>query len=105
MNTIDKWLERLPVLKRDTNPALAAVIGFLTGGIGLAIYFRSFTDCFAPVAAVVVALMLNSTLAGTGALGGAVLAALYGYLRALDSNARRQAASGNQVDPTAVQTA
>src|SRR5690242_5464233 len=34
------------------------------------------------------AIVLNSTVAGTGAFGGALFAGAFGYLRALDSNKR-----------------
>jgi hypothetical protein len=93
MDTIRELLRHMRTLDRDTNPTLAAGIGFFTGGIGLAIYFRSIADLFAPLMVCLLAVVFNSSLAGGGVIGGAALAALYGYLRASDSNERRAAAA------------
>jgi hypothetical protein len=75
----------LPTLRR-TNPQWAAGIGFLFGGIGLAIYFRSFIDLIAPLAIAIVAAVFIGPAAGW--LAGAVIAAIYGFSRAQDSNRR-----------------
>lgn len=89
MNWIESGLRALPVLKKTKNPTAALVIGFLFGGIGLAIYFRKVIDFFIPVFAVIVLEVFHAQLRGQGelyVLAGAVVAAAYGYLRATSSN-------------------
>jgi hypothetical protein len=93
MDIIRELLKHMRTLDRDTNPILAAGIGLLAGGLGLAIYFRSVADFFAPMALFLLAIVLNSSLAGAGVYGGIALAAVYGYLRANDSNERRAAST------------
>jgi len=89
MNSIESVLRALPVLKKTKNPTTALVIGFLFGGIGLAIYFRKVIDFFIPVFAIIVLEIFHAQLRGQGGLyvlGGAVVAAAYGYMRATSSN-------------------
>jgi hypothetical protein len=93
MDIIRELLKHMRTLDRDTNPTLAAGIGLLAGGVGLAIYFRSVADLFAPMALFLLAIVFNSSLAGAGVYGGVALAAVYGYLRANDSNERRAAST------------
>jgi hypothetical protein len=87
-----KGLGKLPVLKRDRSPNVAAAVGFLLGGVGLGIYFRSFIDFLVPLAIVIGLAATSSVIAGLASLGwlaGAVIAGLYGYFRAQQSNERR----------------
>jgi hypothetical protein len=88
-----KALSKLPVLKKERNPNVAGAIGFLLGGVGLGIYFRSFIDFLVPLGIVVALVAMSSSiaagLASLGWLGGAVIAGLYGYYRARQSNERR----------------
>jgi hypothetical protein len=83
--------DMFPPLRR-TRPQLAAAIGFVFGGIGLAIYFRSFVDLVAPIAIAIVAnvvvVMLVGADAELGWLAGAIIASLYGLSRSQDSNRR-----------------
>jgi hypothetical protein len=83
--------ERFPTVRR-TRPQWAAAIGFFFGGIGLAIYFRSFVDFIAPLAIAIVASLAVVTLVGAGTelgwLAGAIIASLYGLSRSHDSNRR-----------------
>lgn len=44
MNAAHVVPRKFPMLQESKNPGLAAVIGVLTGGIGLAIYFKSLRD-------------------------------------------------------------
>jgi hypothetical protein len=86
---IQKWLRTLPALKSEKNPTVALIVGFLFGGVGLAIYFRKVIDFFIPVFACIVLAVFHSQLRGQGELyvaAGAVIAACYGYLRARSSN-------------------
>jgi predicted permease len=85
MEIIDNLMARLPVLKGKKNPSLACIIGFLAGALGLAIYFRSIIDLFFLLA---VSITLSTMFGFYGYFGGAVLAALYGYFRAQESNQR-----------------
>jgi hypothetical protein len=72
-------------LGKVRSPATAAVIGFLFGGLGLGIYFRSFIDFIIPIAVVIFA---SAFLHAAGVVGGAVAASCWGYFRALNSNAK-----------------
>ena len=88
-------LNRLPVLGGPTSPLLAALIGFFTGGIGLALYFKSFRDLF-PVEAAAGLAVMGALVAGVNALYAAVIVTavaggLYGWWRARTSNRRRRA--------------
>jgi hypothetical protein len=85
----EKLLKGIPPLERPTNPNLACAIGFLFGGVGLAIYFRSLVDLFVPIAITIAGVVAYSALGAFGWLVGAVVAALYGYYRALTSNQHR----------------
>jgi hypothetical protein len=84
-----------PPLREHRHPGLAALIGAVTGGIGLAIYFKSLADLL-PVEVAGGLVLLGSLIAGVEpfrvaqfvapALGG-----LYGFFRARSSNRRRAA--------------
>ena len=89
-------LKKFPPLGKPKSPGLAALIGVLTGGIGLAIYFRSLRDLF-PVEVAVWLVAVGSLAAGIDPLHLAeivapVVGGLYGFWRAQSSN-RRLAAS------------
>jgi hypothetical protein len=89
MNTfIFGIFDRLPPLKRKCNPTWALVWGFLLGGIGLGIYFRSFLDF---LLLVMVALVLFSTVGSGGWIVGAAFASLWGCMRAISSNSKLNA--------------
>lgn len=79
-------------LRGSRSPNLAAFIGFVLGGLGLGLYFWSFIDALLPLVIFVVLFLGVKELAAadtlTAALSGALVAALYGYLRASDSNRR-----------------
>ncbi len=81
----------LAPLGRDVDPNLAAVIGFVFGGVGLAIYFRSFVDAILPFLLFLTTTVLVNAAAegGWGMLLGAAFAAMYGYRRAVKSNTDR----------------
>jgi len=72
------------------SPGIASVIGFLFGGIGLAIYFKNVVDLFFPVAVAIVAAV---SLGEGGWLIGAIVAALYGFYRAHLANSSAPAQS------------
>jgi len=93
MDELTKLLERMPRLKRKS-ANVAVVVGFLFGGIGLALYFRSVPDFFALILVVLITLSLVASLGQFGWLAGAPIAALYGYLRVEESN--RRAAGSNE---------
>jgi hypothetical protein len=77
IDDIEKMMMRLPSV-RGKSAAVACIVGFIFGGIGLAVYFRNVVDLFFPVA---VALGASLVIGNAGWLAGAVLAALYGYFR------------------------
>ncbi len=82
----------LPPLGAEKNVGIATVIGILTGGIGLAIYFRSLRDVV-PVdltaGLVMVALAFGANPFEVAVGAGSVIGGLYGYWRAQSSNRRR----------------
>jgi hypothetical protein len=80
-------LSKFPVLSRKLSPSASCGIGFLFGAIGLAIYFRSVLDLFAPLVFYVALVLLHPNPVA-GWLAGALLAGAYGFLRAIDSNER-----------------
>jgi len=80
----------VPPVGRMTSPALAAILGFLLGGIGLAIYFRTVVDFLVPVAIAIACILLFESAGGLGWFLGAMIACAYGYFRSAESNLRRQ---------------
>lgn len=94
-------LHRLPLLKRRTKPWLAAVLGFLFGGFGVALYLRRSVDVLIGIALLVPLSIAGSQLNGTeqrtdDSLPAWVwifeaLAALYCFLRSYSSNRRLEA--------------
>jgi hypothetical protein len=88
--------ERMRPLHEEHKPANAAIVGFLFGGIGLGLYFRSWIDFLAPVGftvATAVVAAMTTQQAGLGYLSGCLIAARWGYYRARQSNARLAAAA------------
>jgi hypothetical protein len=90
----------LPALPRKKSSPVAGLIGFLFGGIGLAIYLRSLVDLIVPIALVVVALILINWIGGIGWALGATISALYGFFRVESSN--RRLAVREAVEPLSV---
>lgn len=82
-----KIFDRLAPLGRRKNSQVAAVVGFLTGGIGLGVYLVSFVDVVIPIGVVIVLTAVN-VAPEVGWLAGAIVASIYGYLRVESSNAR-----------------
>jgi hypothetical protein len=83
----------LPPLRKERSPAKAAVIGFLFGGLGLGLYFKSVIDFLIPVllciaTAAVAAAAAHQAGGGVGYLAGCMIAARWGYHRARQSNTR-----------------
>jgi len=85
VDSIYQLLNKLPVLGAKKNVNWACAIGFLFGGIGLAIYFRSVVDFIIPMAIAFVVIYVAGDI---GILGGMVLASVYGYFRTQNSNER-----------------
>src|SRR3954469_21540836 len=86
-------LTEFPPLHARKHPGVAALIGAVTGGLGLAIYFKSLRDLF-PVEVAGALVMLGSLTTGIEPLRVAefvvpVVGGLYGLLRARSSNRRR----------------
>jgi hypothetical protein len=92
VDAIFKFMERLPPLKDEKSPGLASALGFVFGGIGLGLYFLSFVDFLIPIGIVILATIVlgavSADLGILGLIGGAIVAALWGYFRAINSNER-----------------
>jgi hypothetical protein len=95
---VARLLDILPPLKGPKNPGMASVIGFLTGGIGLGVYFRSFLDVVVPIVLYLVLTVTSAQVLDLGWIVGALVAGYYGYVRAAHSNTRL-AAVGSPVTP------
>ena len=85
---LDRVLQTLPPLKAPKDPAVASIVGFLTGGIGLGIYFRSFIDMLVPVVLYILLSTTAERVMDFGWVVGAIVAAYHGYERAVHSNTR-----------------
>ena len=85
---MDSVLDHLEPLGREVNPQVAAALGLCCGGIGLGLYFWSFIDALVPLILAILMIVLFAWFAPLGVLGGALVAAVYGYMRAVNSNAR-----------------
>lgn len=86
MLTIAQFMDILPTLHSRKRETVALLLGLIAGGIGLGIYLRSLVDFVVPVG---LAILLVTTLqADVGALGGAIISGLWGYLRVVNSNER-----------------
>lgn len=85
-----KAVAKLPALKKERSPNVAAAVGFFFGGIGLGLYFGSFIDFVLPIAITIALVLatgsLGAGLASLGWLAGAIIASIYGYYRAQQSN-------------------
>jgi hypothetical protein len=92
MSAAHAVLEKFPPLGKPKSPGLAALIGALTGGIGLAIYFGSLRDLF-PVDVTGCLVAIGSLAAGVDPLQvveivAPVVGGVYGFWRAQSSNRR-----------------
>lgn len=70
------------------NPALAAAIGFVSGGIGLGIYLRSWRDFLIPFGLLLLVLVLGIVTAELLSATTPFIWAAYGYRRVVASNAK-----------------
>ncbi|HWX96078.1 MAG TPA: hypothetical protein VNZ01_04425, partial [Solirubrobacteraceae bacterium] len=64
LDLLVKGLGRLPALRTERRPNVAAFIGFFFGGLGLGLYFRSFVDFLLPIAVTVVLIVTSSSIGG-----------------------------------------
>jgi hypothetical protein len=93
LSPVEALLHQLPPFSQRRNPTIAAVMGFALGGIGLAIYLRSFIDFIVPL---LLGVVMIHFVGDVGWLAGAALASAWGYARvtvsnqALDSTTPRQ---------------
>ena len=92
VSEIFKFMGKFPPLSKVRSPNLAAALGFAFGGIGLGIYLRSFIDFLCPIGIVIVVSTVSTGVADleplVGFLAGAIVAAMWGYFRVVNSNGR-----------------
>jgi hypothetical protein len=89
MHKLIELVKQLEPLKVKRNPAIAFVLGFAFGPVGLGIYFKSWMDAFVALALWFVFLVLLGVPSGEilGVLGP-TFSGLYGLHRARTSNER-----------------
>jgi len=85
LDGIENFMKKLPAIGRSTNPNLAAIFGFLLGGVALGIYFRSFIDFIVPIGIAILLVLLVGDIAW---IGGAIVASVWGFFRSQESNER-----------------
>jgi hypothetical protein len=78
-------LDYFPPLRVRKNEHIAALLGFVTGGVGLCVYLWSLVDLLIPLFFTIV---LVAAFGYVGWLGGALVASIWGYFRVINSNAR-----------------
>jgi hypothetical protein len=78
LTIIESMMRKMPPPPAGRTPGMACVIGFLFGGLGLAIYLKNIADLVFPVT---IAIVLTISIGNVGMIGGALFAALYGYFR------------------------
>jgi hypothetical protein len=84
LDSAERYFDILPPLRTRKNPLVAVLLGFLAGGLGLGIYFRSWLD-FALVFTPGFLLVLQFPDAWWVF---SLFEATYGYLRVVNSNRR-----------------
>jgi hypothetical protein len=90
-------MDKLDPFPNRKSPQLAGFLGFVLGGLALGLYFLSFIDFLIPIGITIAVAVIAQKFGGLTELGwlaGAIIAALWGYFRALNSNQRR---SGERV--------
>ena len=98
-NFIQALAQTMPPLKRRKHPIVAAVVAVLFGGLGLALYLRSWVDAGLAATAMVIVLMLTSAGAGICTLVIFAVLGQYAWARVHASN--RQLEQGTQAAPGA----
>lgn len=84
-------LDRLPPLKKEKDPNIAAAVGLFFGVIGLLIYGFVFIDMLIGISiTILVWLSLKNIDPFLGFFGGNILAGLYGYFRVIGSNKKHR---------------
>jgi hypothetical protein len=79
---IKEALTRLPPIRDKKNPLIAGLLGFLLGGLGLGLYFRSWADFIVPI---LVFMGLSIMIPGLGSVAAILFATGWGVVRALAS--------------------
>ena len=99
METLHNLLKSMLPLKSVKNPAVASVLGFVFGPLGLGLYLWSFIDFVVPLLLYIVVFFvfagIDLSTFFAGIVSGAV-AATYGYFRVLTSNERLGEQSGDR---------
>ena len=85
LEAINEILDGMPPLKCEKDPGVSCAVGFFFGSLGLGIYFKSFVDFVLPMFFLIVATLAMGDL---GLFAVWILTAAYGYLRAVNSNAK-----------------
>jgi hypothetical protein len=84
-------------LAEKKNPALAAAIGFVSGGIGLGLYLRSWRDFLIPFGILFAVLVLGVVTVEVLSLATPFIWATYGYRRVIASNEKLERRGGREI--------
>jgi len=84
LTAVESFIRKLPPPAKARDENVACLIGFLFGGIGLAIYLRTVVDFFLPIGIFIVLFAVYPHAAS--AVAALVIAALYGYFRVKIAN-------------------
>lgn len=85
LHVVKESLEKMPPLKDEKNPFVAAIMAFLFGPLGSAIYFASLLDFFIGLGMII---LLTICIPGIGIFPGWLFNAGFAFMRAIASNER-----------------
>ena len=83
-------VEKMPPLRARKDPRLAALAGLALGGIGLGLYFGTMVDFLVPLCIWITLVIFSGPTGGLLLIAAPVFTAIFGYKRAVSSNARLQ---------------
>ncbi len=90
--------DRLEPLKTKKDPVVAAIAGFVLGGIGLGLYLRSWVDFLLPSGMLIAIMVLGIPFGELPTLFIPFFWAIYGYRRVKASKAKLEHAGSDILD-------
>ena len=96
--------EKLEPLKSKKDPVIAAIAGFVSGGIGLGLYLQSWTDFLLPSGMLIILMVLGIPFGELPTMFIPFFWAVYGYRRVKASNAKLKSQDDDVLDVEIVTT-